>query len=527
MNILVINLTRFGDLLQSQPVFTELAADGNRTALVALENFTAAAGLLRHVDHVFALPGAGLLRAVGEDWREALVRFREFAAGIREQFAPHRVINLTPSVAARVLARHLAQGEVSGFGLDDEGFGRNSSAWASFLEISSANRGVSPFNIVDLFRHAVGLGRRPAVSDLGAMADGDREAAGHRLQRAAPEGTRGFVGFQLGASQDARRWPVEYFARLGEAVWEDRRLTPVLLGSKGEKELAQRYLAACRAPAVNLCGETSLTELAAVTSCLKALCTNDTGTMHLAAGLGTPVMAFFLATAQPFDTGPYRAGSASLEPDMACHPCSFGANCPFDRACRRSIRPETAREALFSFLDAGVFRVRDHAGSRVWESFVDAHGFMDLRSLSGHGRDDRTAWLTLLRDVFRQFLDEETVSVQGPTLALSPQAVRDIRAVCGDSAGLLRLLAGQAQVLASLRQPGIKDKFMATWRRLHAMWNANPRFQAMGYLWMHLSQAPGVDVTALGRLIERFAALVAAMEGRVGAGEGDAGTGIE
>jgi ADP-heptose:LPS heptosyltransferase len=527
MNTLVINLTRFGDLLQSQPVFTELAQDGRRTALVVLENFSAASGLLRHADQVFALPGASLLRAVDTDWRKALVGFQAFAAGIRERFSPDRVINLTPSVAARVLARHLAQGEVSGFGLDEEGFGRNSSAWASFLEISSANRGVSPFNIVDLFRRAAGGGRQAADSDLRPAADVDRAAAGHRLQRAAPEGARGFVGFQLGASQDARRWPVEYFARLGEAVWEERRLTPVLLGSKGEKGLAQRYLAVCRAPAVNLCGETSLTELAAVTTCLKALCTNDTGTMHLAAGLGTPVMAFFLATAQPFDTGPYRAGSASLEPDMPCHPCSFGADCPFDRACRRSIRPETARETLFSFLDDGVFRVGDHAGSRVWESYVDGRGFMDLRSLSGHEHDDRTSWLTLLRDMFRQFLDEETVSDQGPPLALSPQAARDIHEVCRDSAGLLRLLAGQAQVLASLRQPGIKDKFMATWRRLHALWNGNPRFQAVGHLWMHLSQAPGVDVTVLGRIIERFASLTAAMERRAASVDGRAGTGIE
>lgn len=531
MNTLVINLTRFGDLLQCQPVFAELAATGERTALVCLENFAGAAGLLRHVDRVFALPGAGLLSAVDTDWRRALWRFREFTAQVAAEFLPDRVINLTPSVAARVLARHLARnpasGEVAGFGMDDEGFGRDSSAWAAFLEISSANRGVSPFNIVDLFRRAAGLGRLPADSGLAGPDAQARQEARDRLRAAAPGEARGFVGLQLGASQDGRRWPVEYFARLGEAVWARRGLVPVLLGTGGERELARRYLAACGAPAVNLCGETTLAQLAATVAGLEALCTNDTGTMHLAAGLGTPVAAFFLATAQPFDTGPYRAGSISFEPDMACHPCAFGADCPHGRACRRAIRPETVLYALSGLLDAGPVRVADHAGARVFESYADADGFMNLRSLSGHEAGDRTAWLALLRRVFRQFLDEEPVAAMGPPLAFSPGAASEIRAVLAASDGLLRLLAGQAQVVAAKRQTGAGDKFLATWRRLHALWNGNARFQAMGYLWMHLCQAPGVDMAALGRLIERHAQMIRAVEGLVGEGPGTHGTQLE
>ena len=49
--------------------------------------------------------------------------------------------------------------------------------------------------------------------------------------------------------------------------------------------------------------------LAAVLRQSRLIVTNDTGTMHLAAGLGVPVLALFLATAQPWDTGPYREGS--------------------------------------------------------------------------------------------------------------------------------------------------------------------------------------------------------------------------
>ncbi len=527
MNTLVINLTRFGDLLQCQPVFSELAASGEGTGLVCLENFASAAGLLRDVGQIFPLPGGALLHAVETDWKKALTRLATFVAAIKREFSPDRVINLTPSIAARVLSRHLAPGGAVGFALDAEGFGRDSSPWAAFLEISAANRGLSPFNIVDVFRRAAGLGHAPAAFDLQEIPQGRRDQAKVRLSQAAPEGARGFVGFQLGASEDGRRWPVDSFARLGEAVWERAGLAPVLLGAGSERELARRYAAASRAPAVNLTGETTVEELAAVLGHMRVLVTNDTGTMHLAAGLGTPVMAFFMATAQPFDTGPYLAGSLSLEPDMPCHPCPFGTACPRDRACRRAISPEMAQAALLSYLETGRFPVSGYAGARAWESFADTDGFMSLRSLSGHEGQDRTAWLRLLRLVFRQFLDDEPVRPQGPRPVFSPEAEREIVAVLDESMALLRLLRGQAELLAHAPNPNRKDKFLGVWRRVHALWNGAPRFRALGYLWLHLSQAPGVDLAALQALIDRFSGLLEAT-GRLGQQAAHApGTGIE
>jgi ADP-heptose:LPS heptosyltransferase len=81
MNTLVINLTRFGDLLQSQPVFTELAAMGRKTGLVCLENFAGAAGLLCHVDQIFSLPGGEFYGMWKRTGKRALVRFQNFTAG--------------------------------------------------------------------------------------------------------------------------------------------------------------------------------------------------------------------------------------------------------------------------------------------------------------------------------------------------------------------------------------------------------------------------------------------------------------
>jgi ADP-heptose:LPS heptosyltransferase len=511
MRSLVINLTRFGDLLQTQPVFTELKALGRETGLVCLDNFAGAAALLRDVDRVFLLPGAKLLANLDADWRIGLKSLHLWRHELFDAFPGPSVINLTPAVSARILSRHLASGPVAGFGLDGMGFREDSTPWGPFLEASAGNRGLSPFNLVDLFRKTAGLGQTPGVMRLAAP-PAEELAEAERLLSAGTENTERTVAFQMGASNARRQWPVEYFAGLARLLREKCAAVPVLLGSKGEAGLGEEFLRLARIPAVNRIGETNLAQLAALLSRVDLLVSNDTGTMHLAAGLGTPVAAIFLATAQPFDTGPYLPGCLCLEPDMDCHPCSFGASCPHEYACRRAILPETVFQALEAFFRQGAFPAGSYPGTRAWETVPDEDGFMGLRSLSGHERQDRSKWIAFQRGYYRQFLDEKPFSPGAFAQAdLSEQARTAVRTVLSDSKGLLNLLAQQGAVLLRLPREAMKAKFLATWRKLRDLWLQSPYFSILGNLWVHCSQEPGQD---LGRFLgqaARFTSLIDAM----------------
>jgi hypothetical protein len=66
---------------------------------------------------------------------------------------------------------------------------------------------------------------------------------------------------------------------------------------------------------------------------LDLLLSPDTGVMHLAAHLGTPVLAFFLASARCFETGPYGWGHRVWQADLPCSPCLESAPCPRGRTC--------------------------------------------------------------------------------------------------------------------------------------------------------------------------------------------------
>ena len=145
--------------------------------------------------------------------------------------------------------------------------------------------------------------------------------------------------------------------RAGRVIRERSERSPVLLGSAAESHLGREFAARADYPFLDLTGATDLETLAAVLLETELLLTNDTGTIHLAAGLGVPVAAVFLGTAQPFDTGPCLEGSLSLKPDMDCHPCSFGEKCPYALACRERIDPGLLGETIAARLGGESWKI--------------------------------------------------------------------------------------------------------------------------------------------------------------------------
>lgn len=514
MNTLFVNLTRFGDLLQTQPAISASAQQGQRIGLYCLENFAPASVLLRDVEHIQPLNGARYLAQLGKDWRRALLLHRCSVRESVKDFPPDKIVGLTASLSARVLGRQLvlaaaAQGqeppEILGFGLDEHGFDSNAGLWTIFLQAATKKRGCSPFNVVDLFCKASGLDRGPWPNELCSPPEEARQAAAAALGE-LPAGYRGYAGLQLGASQDRRRWPVARFAALGRLLAEQLGLLPLLLGSQGERELAERYLAQ-GAPAVDCVGKTGLQELAALVERCELLVSNDTGTMHLAAGLGRPVAGIFLATAQPWDTGPYLPGSLGIEPDMDCHPCEFGTDCPHNLECRQRIPVATVFAAAQSLVQQEAPATTQ--GARVWRTERQEAGYMGLKCLSHHEADDRTQWVRLQRHIYRHFLDQEAVPPLLQPSGLSQAAKDDALATLAAAEQLLTLMQQQAAVLMVAPREPVKKKFLATWQRVQGLFSQSSFFNVLSYLFAAESQQAGREMSGVQAFTTRYLDLVA------------------
>jgi ADP-heptose:LPS heptosyltransferase len=517
-NVLVINLTRFGDLLQTQPVFTGYKKKGYDVALVCLENFAGATCLLRDVDHVFPLPGARLLALLDKSWPQALKELHLWARNIGDNLPISLVVNLTPSISARLLSRLFSgvktseSGEPSrsvGFGLDELGFGYYSNNWAAFLQASSKARGCSPFNLVDIQVRAAELEPGDIVFKLKDPEPGTVKKCQQNLNGLAPEGAKGFIGFQLGASDDKRRWPVAHFVRLAELLWPKLKLCPVLFGAESEKGLADRFKQMSSGPYIDLIGQTDLVHLAGYLRQCKLLVTNDTGTMHLAAGLSVPIVAFFLATAQPWDTGPYLENSLCLEPKVSCHPCSFDQVCEHKFKCRKTIGPEVVFKAIESFLNSKCWPEILEPRVLAWKSIKESH-FMGLEQL-GDDVPDRVKWMHLQRYFYASFLDNRLCLSPDrkffPGSEFGQKLIEDIVRINS----LLELLVQQARVLQQSRVKTLQHKFMQTWQRLGQLFEKNKYFSVLGLLWTYQSQEAGKNLDAFVRLCSNYSTLLTSM----------------
>lgn len=158
-------------------------------------------------------------------------------------------------------------------------------------------------------------------------------------KRLAGEGVRDgdlLVGLGPGAMfGGAKRWPPEDFASVGERASRIKGSKLVILGSKGEKDIAQAVERKLNGLAVNLCGKTELNEAVAVIGRCNVFVTNDSGLMHVAAAMGVPTVAVFGPT-DPSATGPVGAVATYVRAEVECAPC-LKAECPGDHKCMNSV----------------------------------------------------------------------------------------------------------------------------------------------------------------------------------------------
>ncbi|MEJ2670741.1 MAG: lipopolysaccharide heptosyltransferase I [Deltaproteobacteria bacterium] len=157
---------------------------------------------------------------------------------------------------------------------------------------------------------------------------------------------RPLVVLHPGARWASKLWPPASWARLAEGL-SQQGFRVALTGSRADRHLASEITQTARSPILNLTGGTSLAQLAGILRKTRLAVTTDTGAMHLAAALGTPVVALFGPTA-PWRTGPFGEGHQIVRLGLACSPC-FQRHCRQPR-CLTDLTPELVMAACQKIL---------------------------------------------------------------------------------------------------------------------------------------------------------------------------------
>ncbi len=172
----------------------------------------------------------------------------------------------------------------------------------------------------------------------------DAESRGEDIIQSLP-GKGPVVAIAPGAAFGAAKcWLPEHYAAVTSALVTDQDIRVVFIGGPGERSLMDKIRDLSDVPFTVLAGKEDLLVQAAVIARSELCIANDSGLMHLAAALSTPVVAIFGPTS-PEATGPFGPDHQVIHHPVDCWPCKH-RECPVDHRCMTAITPGEVLEAI-------------------------------------------------------------------------------------------------------------------------------------------------------------------------------------
>ena len=296
-----------------------------------------------------------------------------------------------------------------GFGCDANGDRITLDPWMQYFGIEPFNRQLNPFNLVEIFTRSAGVAPEDNPIRLSNKRD-DIESMSKFFEIDIINSKELLIGIQAGSSLEGRRWPPESFAKIADGLVESLGAKIILLGVNSEKKLSEKIisLAKHKYGITDLTGETNVDELTALVSRCSYLITNDTGTMHVAAAVGTTIIGLFFAHAHPYETAPYSPGHLIFQARIPCAPCSYGVECN-NVICTSKVYPEYLLAMIRSHFIAGSWRAIDTISEltevNIHETYIGEDRRLRLRPLIKN-------YLTL-NDIFREIYSEHWMRFLG------------------------------------------------------------------------------------------------------------------
>ncbi len=322
--VLAVRLDILGDVLRTTPA---LAALRQSLPQARLSLFTSSAGAavaacVREVDEVIAFDAPWVKQAAGGGGELGRAE-QQLVDALRDRFDAAVIFTVCTQSAlpAALLCRlagiplRLAHSRENPYGLLSD--------WVHDSDV-----------LGDGMRHEVQR-QLALVAAIGCSVDDDhlrlhltapqRRHARTLLREAGVPATRPYFVVHPGASAPSRRYPAARFGSAADAIAARSDCLPVFTGAASEQPLIDDARRCMSQPSVTLAGRAGLPELAALIGDARLLLSNNTGPVHIAAAMGTPVTVLYALT-NPQHT-PWRVRAQVLSHDVPCRHC-LKSQCP-------------------------------------------------------------------------------------------------------------------------------------------------------------------------------------------------------
>ncbi len=338
--ILILQLSRLGDILQSTLLLNSLKCGGNTIYLLGDEKNIEIAKEIELIDHFIPLEINTLLSSIKKDELTACFDSIDDFIKVIDSNNFKYIVNLNHSDINFYISSLIKSEVKRGFKIENSNF-------INFIYEQIKDRKSNRFNLVDIFNF---FSDNP-IRSRNLFINRNFTSKNIEFINKISKNRKNLV-FHLGAGHKLREWGVSNFAKLGNLILKNFDYNIILTGSKGEKSLAKAFTLEIeddfKDKIINLTGKTDIPLLKAVLAKSEIVFSTDTGVMHLAAATLTKNISIFYGSAFVYETAPYNEDSIIISPNIFCYPCLEGEQQCKNIDCKRLVTPEDIMQ-LFLF----------------------------------------------------------------------------------------------------------------------------------------------------------------------------------
>ena len=347
MNILIVKLSAIGDVIHTLPALNAVRKQYPDAHITWLVEETAYGVIKGHkaLDRIIV--------SKRKTWLKGLVR-RSCLKNIREvcRFIKHLrdtrydlILDFQALLKSGVLIGLARGGRKIGF---DKGMEHQEHSYIFLnervppvdMEVHALTRGM-------MLLEAIGISSSEVEYNI-YISDQERNAANDLLMHCGIKAPGLLVAINPMAKWETKLWDNLKFANLADRLIEQANADVIFTGAHEDSEAIEDIISNMKTRAANLAGRTDLKTLAALYEKASIVVSTDTGPMHLAAAVGTPVVALFGPTA-PWRTGPFGEGHKIIRADLECSPC-------FKRQCNTiDCMKQITVDQVFDAASAAIF----------------------------------------------------------------------------------------------------------------------------------------------------------------------------
>jgi ADP-heptose:LPS heptosyltransferase len=450
--VLILNITRMGDLIQMGPLLARLREEqpGVAIDLVVDRQFAPVASMLDGLRDVISFDFHELIDSSRASIKDAVALYREVADWARPMRDRRydRIVNLTFNRPSAFLAGYVGAPDIRGGRSAWDGGIVIDNAWMAYFTDIHHFRRINRFNLVDVY--ALGGSGPGKFAPLHVTLPAEsRDWARRFLASEKPEAAQ-WIAVQASASDIMKAWRPAHFGAALAALSERWKGGVLFIGAPSERETVAQVIQAYRGAGgrnsfINAAGRTSLKQLAALLAESRLLLTNDTGPMHMAVAVKTPVVDLSVGHVDFRETGPYGAGHWVLQPDLDCAPCGFEQVCAH-QSCKDRLVPSQVADLILHAIGSGPFPA-DIAQCRVYESGIDEDRLGTFRLRAG-SEPPATAWYGTFwrRSRYQSFTGEPSLvpEPEGPApdaeiaLDVMTRLMPKVESLCKRAADIVR-----------------------------------------------------------------------------------------